>query len=63
MEKTEEKILYIIKSNPYVTDQELAEAHGLAENVFYRSVKQLRGQELLRCIGGRKEEYWQMVTR
>lgn len=59
--KTTEKILSIIRANPKVTYKELAEALGLTEDGIYWSVKQLRGQGLLRRIGGRKEGYWEII--
>ena len=62
-EKTTEKILCIIKNNPHVTYRELAEALAMSEDGIYWSIKQLRKQGLLHRIGGRKEGYWQVVTR
>ena len=62
-EKTTEKILCFIKSNPRVTYRELAEALAMTEDGIYWSVKQLRKQGLLHRIGGRKEGYWQVVTQ
>ena len=60
-EKTTEKILCLIKENPRITYRELADALGLTEDGIYWSVKQLRGQDLLRRIGGRKDGYWEIV--
>jgi ATP-dependent DNA helicase RecG len=62
-EKPTEKILCIIKNNPRVTYRELAETLAMSEDGIYWSVKQLRKQGLLRRIGGRKEGYWQVLTR
>ena len=61
-EKTTEKILCFIKENPKITYRELAEVLGLTEDGIYWSVKQLRGQGLLRRVGGRKEGYWKVIT-
>ena len=62
-EKPTEKILCIIKNNPRVTYRELAEALAMSKDGIYWSVKQLRKQGLFHRIGGRKEGYWQVVTR
>ena len=60
-EKTTEKILCFIKENPQITYRELAEALGLTEDCIYWSVKQLRGQGLLRRVSGRKEGCWEII--
>ena len=62
-EKTTEKILSIIRTNPQVTYKELAKALDLTEDGIYSSVKSLRLRGVLRRIGGRKEGHWKIITK
>lgn len=57
-EKTTEKILLLIRENPSMTTEELADACGLtADGIFYQ-IKKLKQRGILTREGGRKEGRW-----
>ena len=60
-EKTTEKIVRLMKANPYITNQELAEACGITEDGVYWNTKKLKKNNRIRRIGGDKGGYWEVI--
>ena len=60
-EKTTEKIVRLMKANPYITNQELAEACGITEDGVYWNTKKLKKNNRIRRIGGDKGGYWEVL--
>ena len=65
-EKTTEKsaesiILREMRSNPYITQKQLAAKCGLTEDGVYYVVSKLRKSGVVKRVGGRKLGYWEVL--
>ena len=60
-EKTTEKIVKLMKANPYITNKELAEVCGITEDGVYWNTKKLKKNNRIRRIGGDKGGYWEVI--
>ena len=60
-EKTSEKIITIIKTNPRVTIQELASRIEISERSIERNLQKLQRENKLERIGPNKGGYWRIV--
>ena len=60
-EKTAEKIVRLMKANPYITNKELAEVCGITEDGVYWNTKKLKKNNRIRRIGGDKGGYWEVI--
>ena len=49
-EKTTEKIVRLMKANPYITNKELAEVCGITEDGVYWNTKKLKKNNRIRRI-------------
>ena len=58
---TEAIILQAIRSNPYITQKELAAKCGLTEDGVYYVVSKLRKSGVVKRVGGRKLGYWEVL--
>ena len=54
------KIIAAIKNNPYITQDELSEAVGIARLNIIKNMKKLQEQNLIKRIGADKNGYWQV---
>ena len=50
-----------MKSNPYITNKELAEVCGITEDGVYWNTKKLKKSNRIRRIGGDKGGYWEVI--
>ncbi len=57
----QQKIIDAIKSNPYVTQEELAEIVGIARKNIIANMKKLQENGLIKRIGADKNGHWQLV--
>lgn len=62
-EKTREKIISLIKENPKITTQELAERTGLSPKGVEWNLKKLKDEYVLKRVGGRKEGHWEILEK
>ena len=62
-EKTTEKIVRLMKANPYITNKELAEVCGITEDGVYWNTKKLKKNNRIRRIGGDKGGYWEVLLK
>ena len=60
-QKTSDKILQLIKENPRITREVLAESTDISSRMVAKYLKTLQEQGILKRIGGRKEGYWEWV--
>ena len=58
---TEAIILQAMRSNPYITQKELAAKCGLTEDGVYYVVSKLRKSGVVKRVGGRKLGYWEVL--
>lgn len=57
----QKKILEVIKNNPQITQEELANVIGLTRKSINSNMKKLQGNGLLKRIGADKNGYWQVT--
>ena len=62
-EKTTEKIIRLMKANPYINNKELAEVCGITEDGVYWNTKKLKKNNRIRRIGGDKGGYWEVLLK
>lgn len=56
------KILEVIRTNPHITNRELAEMLGLTEDGIFFHTKKLRMLGRIRRVNGKKKGYWEIIT-
>ena len=59
---TTDKILEVIRTNPRITNCELAEMFGLTEDGVFFHTKKLRMLGRIRRVNGKKKGYWEIIT-
>ena len=60
-EKSSEKIIRLMKANPYINNKKLAEVCGITEDGVYWNTKKLKKNNRIRRIGGDKGGYWEVL--
>jgi ATP-dependent DNA helicase RecG len=60
-EKTTEKIIAMIRENPYVSYQELSVMLGITDDGVYWNIKKLKARGILERIGADKGGYWKVI--
>lgn len=58
-EKTREKILELISSNPQITQNELADNLGITAKGVEWQLKKLKDEGVLKRVGGAKGGHWE----
>ena len=56
------KILEVIRTNPHITNRELAEMLGLTEDGIFFHTKKLTMLGRIRRVNGKKKGYWEIIT-
>ena len=62
-EKTTEKILITITTNPYITQSELGKVCGITEDGIYWNIKKLKEAGNIRRVGPEKGGYWEIINK
>lgn len=56
----QQKILNLIKENPFITQEELSKNIGIARKSIILNMKKLQDVGLIKRIGADKNGYWQL---
>lgn len=56
----QQKILNLIKENPFITQEELSKNIGIARKSIISNMKKLQDVGLIKRIGADKNGYWQV---
>lgn len=56
----QQKILNLIKENPFITQEELPKNIGIARKSIISNMKKLQDVGLIKRIGADKNGYWQV---
>ena len=56
----QQKIIDVIKNNPFITQKELAEIVGIAKKNIVSNMKKLQKNGLIKRVGADKNGYWQV---
>ena len=57
----QQKIIEVIKENPFVTQEELAQIIGLSRKSIIQNMKKLQDNGLLKRVGADKNGHWEIV--
>ena len=63
LSETEERIIALIQSNPYITQKMLSEAIGLTRPYVGRKLLGLQARNIIRRVGPDKGGYWEVLRR
>ena len=61
VEKTTEKILKLIKEDPQISQEKIAEFVGITTDGVFWNIKKLKAKGLIKRIGPDKGGYWEVV--
>lgn len=57
----QQKIIEVIKENPFITQEELAQIIGLSRKSIIQNMKKLQDNGLLKRVGADKNGHWEIV--
>ncbi|MDR0486241.1 MAG: DUF977 family protein [Elusimicrobiota bacterium] len=60
-EKSREKIIAAVKTNPKITTKELVEIAGIGIKGIEKNIKELKAQGKIRRIGADKGGHWEVI--
>ena len=61
MESTQDKILYLIKENPTITQMKMSEELGFARSTIASNLKRLKEDGVIQRIGSDRNGYWKIL--
>ena len=61
IQKSTQKILDLIRENPYVTTQEMADSIGIIRRTIAKHIKSLQEKGIIKRIGPDKGGYWKVI--
>ena len=61
--QNQQKILNIIRENPFISQKELAQKLSIARETVNRNMKQLQEQNIIRRVGADKNGHWEIVEK
>ena len=62
-QKTTQKIVELMKQNPSISTDELAELCGITRDGVKYNIRKLKAQGIVRRMNGRKNGYWEILTK
>ena len=57
----QQKIIEVIKENPFIMQEELAQIIGLSRKSIIQNMKKLQDNGLLKRVGADKNGHWEIV--
>ena len=60
-QKSTQRILDLIRENPYVTTQEMADSIGIIRRTIAKHIKSLQDKGIIKRIGPDKGGHWEVV--
>ena len=60
-QKSTQKKLDLIRENPYVTTQEMADSIGIIRRTVAKHIKSLQEKGIIKRIGPDKGRYWKVI--
>ena len=62
-QKSTQKIMDLIRENPYMTTQEMADSIGIIRRTVAKHIKSLQEKGIIKRIGPDKGGYWEVVEK
>jgi ATP-dependent DNA helicase RecG len=60
-QKSTQKIINLIRENPYVTTQEIADSIGIIRRTIAKHIRSLQDKGIIKRIGPDKGGHWEVV--
>ena len=60
-QKSTQKILDLIRENPYVTSQEMADSIGIIRRTVAKHIRSLQNQGIIKRVGPDKGGHWEVI--
>lgn len=61
-QKTSQKIIDLIKEDPYISTSKMAEIIGVDRRNIARNIKKLQEQGVVRRVGPDKDGFWEVIV-
>lgn len=61
MESTQDKILYLIKENPRITQTMMSNELGFARSTISSNIQKMKAQSIIERIGSDRNGYWKIL--
>lgn len=61
MESTQDKILYLIKENPRITQTMMSNELGFARSTISSNIQKMKKQGIIERIGSDRNGYWKIL--
>ena len=61
MESTQDKILYLIKENPRITQTMMSNELGFARSTISSNIQKMKEQGIIERIGSDRNGYWKIL--
>lgn len=61
MEPTQDKILYLIKKNPRITQTMMSNELGFARSTISSNIRKMKEQGIIERIGSDRNGYWKTL--
>ena len=61
MESTQDKILYLIKENPRITQTMMSSELGFARSTISSNIQKMKEQGIIERIGSDRNGYWKIL--
>ena len=59
--KTEQRIIEIVRQDPYTTTEAMGEILGITERVVLKQVNKLKAQHRVRRVGSARGGHWEVI--
>ena len=60
-QKTSQKIIGLVKEDPYISTSRMAEVIGIDRRNIARNIKKLQDQGIIRRVGPDKGGFWEII--
>ena len=61
MESTQDKILYLMKENPSITQVLMANELGVARSTISSNIQKMKEQRIIERVGSDRKGYWKIL--
>jgi ATP-dependent DNA helicase RecG len=62
-QKTSQKIIDLVKEDPYISTSKMAEVIGIDRRNIARNIKKLQDQGIIRRVGPDKGGFWEIIEK
>ncbi|MDO5775798.1 MAG: winged helix-turn-helix transcriptional regulator, partial [Eubacteriales bacterium] len=59
--ETKEKIIELLRNNPYITQKEMRESLGLSQGGIEYQIRNLKQDSVIKRVGGDRGGHWEIL--